>query len=124
MMAGIWSINGGVFLGFAADRLEGDPPPFQNPLRYADDRHICLIGPNGSGKTKRLLVPALHDLTGYSCVVNDIKGELCAMTEAHRHANGNQVIKLNPFNVNAMGSSGFNPIASLDLDDEFPDNAP
>ena len=34
-----------------------------------------------------------------------------------------KVVKLNPFNVLGMGSDKFNPIASLALDDEFPDNA-
>jgi type IV secretion system protein VirD4 len=56
-------------------------------------------------------------------VVNDIKGELCAMTQKHRRDAGGHIIRLNPFNVLGMGSDGFNPIASLDLSAEFPDDA-
>lgn len=119
----IWSINGGVYLGFPADATEGQPPPLSQPLRYVGDRHICLIGPNGSGKTKRLLVPSLHDLTGWSCIVVDVKGELCAMTEKHRRRAGNIVVRLNPFDVLKLGSDGFNPIAALQLNDDFPDDA-
>jgi type IV secretion system protein VirD4 len=124
-VASIWSLNDGVLLGYPAHTTEGPPPPLSNPIRYKHDRHIVTIGPNGSGKTKRLLVPALHDLTDWSCVVVDIKGELCAMTAAHRQkASRNAVIiRLNPFNVLGLGSDGFNPIAALQLNDDFPDDA-
>ena len=122
-MPGIWSIDRGLYLGFPADDVQGKPPPLQNEIRYSGDRHVVTIGANGTGKTKRLLTPALADLIGWSVVVNDIKGELCAMTEGHRRARGNQIIKLNPFNVLSMGSDGFNPIAALELNDDFPDDA-
>jgi type IV secretion system protein VirD4 len=56
-------------------------------------------------------------------IVNDIKGELCAMTEEHRRRAGSHIIKLNPFDVLGMGSDGFNPIAALQLSKEFPDDA-
>jgi type IV secretion system protein VirD4 len=45
------------------------------------------------------------------------------MTEAHRRAAGSTIIDLNPFNVLDMGSTGFNPIASMDVGEEFPDDA-
>ena len=122
-MPSIWSTNGGPYLGFPADNTEGKPPPFRDPLRYAEDRHICTIAPNRTGKTKRLLLPALFDLTGWSILVNDIRGDLCAMTEAHRRATGSIIIKLNPFDVLKMGSDGFNAIQALELTDEFPDDA-
>lgn len=124
MAESIWSENGGIFCGFPANATEGKPPPYRNEIRYRDDRHIVLIGPNGSGKTKRFIVPALTELTGWTCLVNDIKGELCAMTMAHRQAAGNQIIRLNPFNVLGLGSDGFNPVAALDDEsDDFPDDA-
>ena len=44
----IWGVNGGIGLGIGVDG---------KPLPYVGDRHICLIGPNGTGKTKRLLIP-------------------------------------------------------------------
>jgi type IV secretion system protein VirD4 len=119
----IWQANGGLYLGYPAQSLEGEPPKLEKPLRYTGDRHYCLFGANGSGKSMRLLIPNLHDLTDYSIVVNDVKGELCAMTAAHRRAKGSEIIILNPFNVLGLGSSGFNPIAALELNDDFPDDA-
>jgi type IV secretion system protein VirD4 len=123
MSRNIWATNGGVYLGFPAESTEGKPPQLTTELRYKEDRHLCLIGPNRTGKTKRLLLPALFDLTGWSIVVNDIRGDLCKMTEAHRRAAGNTIIKLNPFDVLKLGSDGFDPIQSLELNDEFPDDA-
>lgn len=120
MSDSIWATNKGIFLGFPAGEVEGKPPPFRNELRYSDDRHIVTIGPNGSGKTKRLLIPALHDLTGWSAVINDIKGELFAMTHAHRAAKGSRIIRLDPFGEK---SDGFNPVAALELSQDFPDDA-
>lgn len=122
MAESIWALNGGILLGYAANTTEGSPPPLRDPIRYKHDRHIVTIGPNGSGKTKRLLIPALHDLTDYSIVVVDIKGELCAMTAKHRARTG-RIIKLNPFNLLQLGSDGFNPIAALPLNDDLPDDA-
>jgi type IV secretion system protein VirD4 len=123
MSGSIWQRNSGIYLGFEADRLEGARPALRNPLHYDDGRHIVTIGPSGSGKTKRLLVPALAETTGWSVVVNDIKGELCAITEEHRRRAGSHIIKLNPFDLLGLGSSGFNPIAAMDLTREFPDDA-
>lgn len=122
-MANIWQVNGGIPVGYAMESVESELPPLGRPTRYADDRHVVLVGPNGSGKTKRLLVPALYDLTDWSMVVVDPKGELCAMTRAHREAAGNRIVILNPFNVLGLGSTGFNPIDALELDDDFPDDA-
>jgi type IV secretion system protein VirD4 len=119
----IWSRNGGISLGYPAQATRGDPPPLDKPLRYAGDRHIVTIGPNRTGKTKRLLAVALHDLTDWSIVVNDLRGDLCKMTEAHRRAAGNIIVKLNPFDVLGLGSAGLNPVATLELNKEFPDNA-
>lgn len=121
-MANLWATDGGIYLGYGATGTEGKPDIEKDPLRYTDDRHICLIGPNGSGKTKRLLVPSLIDLAHWSCVVVDVKGELCAMTAEHRSRTGH-IIRLNPFDVFGLGSDGFNPIASLQLNDDFPDDA-
>jgi type IV secretion system protein VirD4 len=45
------------------------------------------------------------------------------MTEAHRRKAGSQIVKLNPFDVLGLGSDGFNPIAALTLNDDFPDDA-
>lgn len=80
--------------------------------------HLLLLGPNGSGKGTRLLIPTLLQLTRKSCVVVDPKGELAAITSAWRRKVGDVVV-LNPFGLLVdrypdLQSAGFNPLASLD----------
>src|SRR5580704_9622774 len=106
MSGSIFERDGGFYIGFEADRLQGAPPPLRNPLRYTGDRHIVLVGPNRTGKTKRILLKNLYDLTAWSVILNDVRGDLCKMTEEHRRRHGNIVIKLNPFNVLGLGSDG------------------
>src|ERR1700722_10748284 len=115
-MPGIWETNGGVFLGFP---IEGKG----QVIRYVHDRHLVTVGPNGSGKTMRLIIPNLAELTGWSIIVNDVKGELAKMTAEHRRAAGSEVVLINPFNVFDLGSNGFDPVQALELDENFPDNA-
>lgn len=92
-------------------------------LSYGGERHLLLFGPNGSGKGTRLLVPNLLRLERKSLVVIDPKGELAAITAAHRRQ-VSQVVILNPFNLLDMASAGFNPLATLDPDsDTFMDDA-
>jgi type IV secretion system protein VirD4 len=126
MRENIWKKNEGIYFGYGSEELEGAPPPFTKEfeLGYTDDRHVITIGPSGSGKSRRLLVPNLERLVDWSIVVIDPKGELAAMTAAHRRAHGNNVIIINPFDVLKLGSQGFNPVAALDKDsDDFPDDA-
>jgi type IV secretion system protein VirD4 len=113
-MSDIWGTDGGVYLGFGSKETTGDPPPMSSPLCYVGDRHIVTIGPNGSGKTRRLLLPNLARLNKWSMLVVDPKGELAMMTARHRLAAGSDVIFLNPFNLFGMKSTGFNPVAALD----------
>jgi type IV secretion system protein VirD4 len=92
----------------------GDPVIFEG--RRAP--HLLVIGPNGSGKGTRLLIPALLRMTGRSIVVIDPKGELAAVTAAWRRT-VSDVVVLNPFGLHVrqypdLASSGFNPLASLD----------
>ncbi len=125
-MADIWAADGGVYFGYGADATEGAPPPFrqQKPVRYVGDRHLVTVGPNGSGQSRRLLLPNLAELTGWSVLVVDPKGELAAMTGKHRADRQNTIVRLNPFDALGLGSDGFNPIAALDpKSDDFPDDA-
>src|ERR1700689_3143439 len=80
--------------------------------------HLLVIGPNGSGKGPRLLIPALLEISGRSIVVIDPKGELAAVTAEWRRT-VSDVVVLNPFGLHTgqypdLASSGFNPLASLD----------
>jgi type IV secretion system protein VirD4 len=113
-------VNGGLRLGFAADSTKGPPPPFVNPLRYVGDRHVVIVGPNGSQKSMGICLPFLVENTGWSVAVCDPKGEFRKLTEQHRRNAGNLVITLDPF---GKRSDGFNPIAALPLDDNLPDDA-
>ena len=125
-MGGIWAKNGGIYVGYAAEWLEGPPPPVkpERLLAYSDDRHIVTFGPNGSGKSRRLLLPNLVRLTDWSMLVVDPKGDLAAMTAAYRQKQGSKIVILNPFRVHDWKSHGYNPIAALDpKSEDFPDDA-
>ena len=151
----LWATDDGIFLGFAVTPAKpqasrsildedwkvetGKLHRYPNPDDPANrgDRHILTIGPNGSGKTRRLLIPNLFRLKNWSIVVVDIKGELAAATSAYRAAQpGHRVAVIDPFGVvrttypklaaahNFLASNGFNPVAALDPAlDEFPDDA-
>jgi len=84
-------------------------------LTYAGERHLLLIGPNGSGKGTRLLVPNLLRLQDRSVIVIDPKGELTAIT-ARQRSKFSRIVVLNPFDVLGLGGTGFNPLAALDPD--------
>lgn len=119
-----WATDGGIYFGFGADTTEGRPPSLSSPLCYVGDRHIVTIGPNGSGKTRRALLPNLYRLKNWSMLIVDPKGEIAAETAKMRFDAGNNVVILNPFNVRGLGSNGFNPVAALDPESEdFPDDA-
>lgn len=115
-------------LGFHAP-FEGAQTPWNagaREVRYRRERHLLTVGPNGSGKGTRLLVPALT--LDRSMLVIDPKGELAAIT-ARRRAQFGPVIVLNPFGLLLdkrahLKSHGFNPMAALDpTSDNYVDDA-
>jgi len=114
----VWETNRGIYLGFP--KQDAEAKPSQQALRYVGDRHIVTIGPNGSGKSRRLLLPNIAELTDWSMLIVDPKGELCEMTAEHRRRAGSEIVILDPFGKH---STGFNPIKSLALNDDFPDDA-
>jgi type IV secretion system protein VirD4 len=95
-------------------------------MRYTSDRHIVTVGPNGSGKTRRLLFPNLYYLKNWSICAIDPKGELFAHTAVERAKTpGHRIVLIDPFAVVKTNypklaerisceSTGFNPIAALD----------
>jgi type IV secretion system protein VirD4 len=106
--------------------------------RYSSDRHVLTVGPNGSGKTRKLLMPNLFRLADWSCVVIDPKGELAAHTAVWRAAQpGHKVVVIDPFRVvetnyprlfakhrDLLKSHGVNPLAALDSENpSFVDEA-
>lgn len=138
----IWDTDGGVYFGQQVETardedhpLAGDWPATDELHRYVGDRHIVTLGPNGSGKTMRLLLPNLYFLKRWSILVVDPKGELAVQTHLHRRAEGSQIVTLDPFGVIAeryprlvekypdLRNLPINPIAALDPDaEDFPDN--
>ena len=101
----------GIYYGYTEDGKE---------QLYTGDRHIFSTGANGSGKTKRWLVRALAHIAGHwSALIADVNGELAPMLGPHFEAMGSEVVYLEPFGKN---SRGFNPIASIPIDENLPDN--
>jgi type IV secretion system protein VirD4 len=155
----IWETNGGIYFGSQV----AEPKKAERPLegkevepmvrgaavkttwqmlseetRYGGDRHVLTIGPNGSGKTRKLLMPNLFRLRDWSCVVIDPKGELAAHTAVFRASRKNhKVMVIDPFHAieknypnlyarypEILRSKGFNPLRSLDpASEHFVDDA-
>lgn len=84
-----------------------------NILSYKGDRHIVIVGANGTGKSNRLGVPNLLRSYGRSWVVVDVKPELGPVSAGARRRLGD-VVFLDPFNKAGRGSAGFNPLRALD----------
>lgn len=119
---GLWGRSDGIYLGVAKDPSNKHTA---QKLHYAGDRHIMTLGPNGSGKTYRLLYQNLmQGLNDWSVVVIDPKGDLARDTHARRREMGSEIIVLDPFGASGLPSDRFNPIAALDSGrDSFPDDA-
>lgn len=147
MSDNLWAINDGVYFGRKLAPVDVDASrqmcvldlpwkPTNEELNYRADRHLITIGPNGSGKTRRLLIPNLLRLLGWSCVVVDPKGKLAMQTASFRRQHGNEILTLDPFGALEaqypgiterqpyLRSVGINPVAMLDpASDDFPDDA-
>jgi type IV secretion system protein VirD4 len=146
-MGNIWETDGGVYFGqrvlpdkYQPSRslLDEDWQPTPDKFHhYKSDRHLVTVGPNGSGKTRRLLIPNLIQLPNWSMLVIDPKGTLAALTGPYRESkNKGSVTVIDPFGVLEkdypalvarypfLKSAGFNPVAALDPEsDDFPDDA-
>jgi type IV secretion system protein VirD4 len=66
-------------------------------LRVDDDRHHMIIGPTRSGKGAGYVIPNALTHRG-SMIVNDLKGEIYALTAGHRARTGNRVFLFSPGN--------------------------
>ena len=143
----LWATDGGVYFGnrvlpdqATLDRslLDEEWQVVPNKLhRYTGDRHLVTVGPSGTGKTRRLLIPNLIFLTNWSILVVDPKGTLAALTGPYRNSvHPNSVMVIDPFAVLErdypalvrkypfLKSAGFNSVAALDPEsDDFPDDA-
>ena len=93
-------------------------------LGYDGANNILTIAPSRSGKFTSAIAQTML-LSNESIYVNDLKGEVFAVTARHRTQNlGQRVIAINPFNLfgDLLGldeplTDYYNPLAALDKDD-------
>jgi type IV secretion system protein VirD4 len=86
---------------------------------YADNRHLCTIGPTRSGKGASVIIQALLTCQK-SMVVIDPKGQNAAVTARRRKAMGQDVFVLNPFGLHTgapwrLPRHRYNPLSHLDI---------
>lgn len=82
---------------------------------YRDNRHLVTFGPTRSGKGATTIVQSLL-LVPHSCVVIDPKGQNAAVTARRRRELGQLVHFINPFKELGLGTSRFNPLAHLRIE--------
>ena len=130
-----WWTDDEIYFGYDAEPASDEAHPLRSEWKlkpdkrtrhYRQDRHVLTIGPNGSGKTRRLLFPNLYHLKNWSIVAIDPKGELFAHTAVERAKSpGHKIVLIDPFGVVKTTypelakrfpceSLGFNPVAALD----------
>ncbi len=76
-------------------------------IAYGGSAHLMTVAPTGTGKGRSVVVPTLLTYPG-SIVVMDPKGENYAITARARREMGQQVIRLNPFDVLGAETDAFN----------------
>jgi type IV secretion system protein VirD4 len=104
--------GGGVYVGAWQDKYGNI-----HYLRHNGPEHIAAIAPTRSGKGVGLVIPTLLSWP-HSVVINDMKGELWALTAGWRQQEaGNRVLKFDP--AAKRGSCSFNPLAEVRLCDDY-----
>ncbi|MCB9958708.1 MAG: type IV secretory system conjugative DNA transfer family protein [Rhodospirillaceae bacterium] len=94
---------GGLYLGL----LDGQP------LFYSGKAHLLTAAPARQGKGINVVIPNLLHFQG-SVFVTDPKGELAAVTAAHRAQRlGQKVHVLNPWGLHGLPMDRFNPLQPL-----------
>ncbi len=86
-----------------------------DPIVYEGDSHLMTIAPTGAGKGRSVIIPNLLTYEG-PVVVIDPKGENFAVTARTRKEMGHEVVRLDPFEVVATNSHGFNPLEIFNLE--------
>lgn len=93
----------GLFIGVLDGRM----------LFHYGKAHLLTVAPARKGKGASVVIPNLLHWQ-HSAVVTDPKGELAAVTRAHRARRlGQKVIVLNPWGLHDMPKDRFNPIGHL-----------
>ena len=93
----------GLYLGL----LDGQP------LFYSGKAHLVTCAPARQGKGINVVIPNLLHYTG-SVIVTDPKGELAAVTAAHRQDRfGQDVVILNPWGLHGLPQDRINPLEGI-----------
>lgn len=93
----------GLYLGL----LDGQP------LFYNGKAHLLTCAPARQGKAVYAVLPNLLHYPG-SVIVTDPKGELAAVTAAHRAAHfGQKVVVFNPWGLHGLPQDRINPLAGV-----------
>lgn len=83
------------------------------PLFYNGKSHLLTCAPARQGKGIGFVIPNLLHYPG-SVVVTDPKGELAAVTAAHRRTRlGHKVVVLNPWGLHGLPQDRINPLESV-----------
>ncbi|MFD0986237.1 type IV secretory system conjugative DNA transfer family protein [Methyloligella solikamskensis] len=83
------------------------------PLFYDGKAHLLTVAPARQGKGITVVIPNLLHFQG-SVFITDPKGELAAVTAAHRAQTfGQKVIVLNPWGLHGLPQHRFNPLQGL-----------
>ncbi|MGE3302607.1 MAG: type IV secretory system conjugative DNA transfer family protein [Hyphomonadaceae bacterium] len=112
-------------MGFSAPQRELAGVQGEEPLLYAEDRHLLTIAPTGAGKGRGVIIPNLLRFEG-SAIVIDPKGETWHVTQRRRREMGQKIYLLDPFGAAAKRADALNPFdlfkrpgALLDADAEM-----
>lgn len=97
-------------IGFHTSVVPADPKgnDLRDAVSYRGDAHYLCIAPTGGGKTRSVVITNLLAIRN-SCVVLDIKGELCAVT-AQRRSRFGRVHVFDPFGITDHPCAELNPL--------------
>lgn len=108
----------GFLLGIFKDLTTNKPVYYNQPLS------AFIVAPPGAGKSASVMIPNLLSVPT-SCIVTDIKGELCDLTAGYRQKvlkneiyifnpfGDDNNVKFNPFNKHTIEKLNFNQIKRL-----------
>jgi type IV secretion system protein VirD4 len=116
LMTDLFAGPAGIFLGWAMGKFDRDWVFHDTrSINYGGPRHGLTCAPTRSGKGACAIIPNLLALNR-SIIVVDPKGQNAAVTAPFR-SSMSRTFLLNPFNEHGLGTSRFNPLAHLHIDD-------